>query len=431
MSHRMRRVLVGIAAVTAVSLGLTACGSTGPGTSTAKGTIWVITDAGLNPVVQKSITTFDKTSATKFSLANFANDPYKQKLQTAIGSPNQPDIFYNWGGGNLKQYVDAKQVADLTSTLSSDPALKAKFLPSVLAVGTINGKVYGLPMQGVQPVMMYANKTVLKKAGISSMATDWPGLLTDVAKLKAAGVTPIALAGSQSWTELMWLEYLLDRNGGPDKFKAIADGKAGAWSDPAVIKSLTMIQQLVTAGAFGTNYSAVGYDNKGTQALIAGGKAGYELMGSWEVGALNSSFPDFIKSDTLEWSAFPSVPGGAGDSTDIAGNPSNYFSVTAKSPNKAAAIKYLTSTLTSSTYTSALLADGQVPAIAGLGAQVKTGQFADFNSFTYSLVQNSASFTQSWDQALDAATAAKMLTNLQKVFLKQITPQQFAAAMGD
>lgn len=195
MNHRMRRMLVGIAALTAVSLGLTACGSTGPGTSTAKGTIWVITDAGLNPVVQKSIDSFDKTSATKFSLANFANDPYKQKLQTAIGSPNQPDIFYNWGGGNLKQYVDANQVADLSSALSSDPALKAKFLPSVLAVGTINGKVYGLPMQGVQPVMMYANKTVLEKAGISSMATDWAGLLSDVAKLKAAGVTPIALAG--------------------------------------------------------------------------------------------------------------------------------------------------------------------------------------------------------------------------------------------
>jgi len=435
MTSTIRRRIAGVAAVTVVGLALAACGSSGPagtaaGAGSGKGDIWVITDASLNPVQQASIDVSNKGATTKFTLSNYANDPYKQKLQTAIGSPNQPDIFYNWGGGNLAQYVKAGQVADLTAALDANPDFKAKFMPSVLDVGTIDGKVYGLPMQGVQPVMMFANGDVLAKAGISKMATTWDGLLADVASLKAAGVTPIALAGSQAWTELMWLEYLLDRTGGAEKFQSIVAGKAGAWSDSAVIGALSKIQDLVTAGAFGSNYSAVGYDNQGTQALIAGGKAGYELMGSWEVSALNGTFPDFAKSKSLLWGTFPTVTGGTGDAKSVVGNPSNYYSVTAKSSSKTAATKYLVDTLTSDTYTAGLMGIGQVPAITGLEDKVKTGDFAAFNAFTYALVGKAPSFTQSWDQALDAATSEKLLTNLQKIFLNEITPQQFATAMG-
>ena len=439
MTSPFRRRFAGIATVAAVGLALTACGSSGPSatSSTAggaaatsgRGNIWVLTDASLNPIEQKTVDAFNKTSDTKFTLGNYANDPYKQKLQTAIGSPNQPDIFYNWGGGNLRQYVDAKQVADLTAAVDGDSTFKNKFMPSVLGVGTIEGKIYGLPMQGVLPVMMFANKDVLAKAGISQMATTWAGFLADVDKLKAAGVTPIALAGSQGWTELMWLEYLLDRNGGADKFQAIVKGASGAWADPAVTKSLEMIQDLVKRGAFGTNYSAVGYDNQGTQALMAGGKAGYEVMGSWEVTALNGSFPDFVKSPALIWGKFPTVAGGAGDANAIVGNPSNYYSVTDKSPNKEAAIKYLLATLTADAYVEGLLSIGQVPAITGLESKVNKGDFAQFSSFTYKLVGDASSFTQSWDQALSAATSQTLLTNLQKIFLNEITPQDFVKAM--
>src|SRR5450631_516973 len=435
MTGTIGRRVASVAAVTVVGLTLAACGSSGPSATNSKaasgaGSVWVLTDASLNPVQQTSIDAFNKGATAKFTLSNYGNDPYKQKLQTAIGSPNQPDIFYNWGGGNLAQYVDAGQVADLTATLNANPGFRAKFIPSVLDVGKIHGKVYGLPMQGVQPVMMFANADVLKKAGIDTMAITWDGLLADVGKLKAAGVTPIALAGSQSWTELMWLEYLVDRIGGPEKFQAIVAGKAGAWSDPAVVGALTKVQDLVSAGAFGSNYSAVGYDNQGTQALIAGDKAGYELMGSWEVSSLNGSFPAFAKSAALEWGKFPTVAGGTGDPASLVGNPSNYYSVTQKSPNKAAAMKYLVDTLTSDTYAQGLMGIGQVPAITGLEKKVKTGTFAGFNAFTYALVGTAPSFTQSWDQALTAATSEKLLTNLQKIFLKEMTPRQFVAAMG-
>lgn len=233
-NRRTTRVLA-LAAAGAVLAGTAACGTSGPSNSnssnananaaapakggTGKITVWTLQDTALNPVQKAQTDAFNKAqSAVSATIQTFVNDPYKQKLQTAIGSPQAPDVFLNWGGGNLATYVTAGQVADLSDALNSDSTWKSAFLPSVLAAGQIDGKYYGVPMEGVQPVSLFYNKTEFAKAGITAAPATWADLLTDVAALKAKGVTPIALAGSQAWTELMWMEYLLDRVGGPLKF---------------------------------------------------------------------------------------------------------------------------------------------------------------------------------------------------------------------
>ena len=428
-STTRRAVVAGAAAVALTATA--ACGSSGPGAGGGGGglQLWTLQNEGINGVQQSAVDAFNESSDTDIELTTYVNDPYKAKLQTAIGSPNAPDIFYNWGGGNLQQYVAADQVQDLTAAMEENPEFRDAFLPSVLDVGTIDGKIYGVPMQGVQPVSFFYNKEVFEQAGIASPPTTWEELLSAVEALKGAGVQPIALAGSQGWTELMYLEYLLDRIGGPEKFQAIIDGADGAWTDPAVVQSMTMVQELVDAGAFGTNYSAVTYANQGSQALLSSGKAGMELMGAWYVTGLNDNFPEFIEGDGLGWFDFPTVEGGAGDPANIVGNPSNFWSVSARSSDTEAATQFLVDSLTSDDYVQGMLDAGQVPAIAGLDEQVKVGDFADFNSFTYQQVQNAPAFTQSWDQALDPDLSQTMLTNIQQVFNKQMTPQEFADAM--
>ena len=86
--------------------------------------------------------------------------------------------------------------------------------------------------------------------------------------------------------------------------------------------------------------------------------------------------------------------------------------------------------MTDPQYVQGMLEKGQVPALTGIEQQVaSTGPFADFNTYTYDQTKNAATFVQSWDQALPAAEAQTMLTNLSKVFTKELTPQQFAEAM--
>jgi xylobiose transport system substrate-binding protein len=434
-SMKVQRIAVAGLVALAVA-GVSACGSSGPeepggtaGGSAAELQLWTLQNEGINGVQKEAVDRFNKTGEAKITLSTYVNDPYKAKLQTAIGSANAPDIFYNWGGGNLKGYVDGGQVADLTAALDGAPDVKAKFIPSVLDVGTIDGKVYGIPMQGVQPVSFFYNKDVFKEAGINEFPATWSDFLKMVDQLKAAGVQPIALAGSQGWTELMYLEYFLDRVGGPEKFQAIIKNEKGAWADPAVVESMGMVQDLVDRGAFGTNNAAVSYDNTGSQALLTSGKAAMELMGSWEVTSLNDNFPDFLAAGSLGWADFPAVEGGAGDPADIVGNPSNFFSVSSRTADLKAATDFLLQEMVSDEYVDGMISVGQVPAISGLETKVKVGDFADFNAYAYASVLNSPNFTQSWDQALPAALSQTMLTNIQQVFNKQMTPQQFADAM--
>jgi raffinose/stachyose/melibiose transport system substrate-binding protein/xylobiose transport system substrate-binding protein len=227
----------------------------------------------------------------------------------------------------------------------------------------------------------------------------------------------------------MWLEYLLDRVGGPDKFAAIAAGKTGAWSDPAVLRALTLCQELAQRGAFGEDIASINYDAAGAPRLLATGRAAMLLMGTWEYSSQLSNNPDFVSGGGLGWTAFPSVPGGAGDPAGVVGNPSNYFSVRAGGRHTETATRLLLDTLTSDPYVDSLIESGQVPAIKGVDARLAGTANAEFSTFTYRLVAEAPSFTQSWDQALSPAVSGALLTNLRKLFLGQLSPRQYVDAM--
>ncbi|WP_031515922.1 extracellular solute-binding protein [Streptomyces sp. NRRL F-5123] len=423
------RATAAVATVTVLALTASACGGIGSSASGSDGpvTVWTLSNDALNPLQRQSIAAYNTQRKAKVTLKTFENDPYKQKLKTSLGSAGSPDIFLNWGGGNLKQYVKAGHVADLTGMLDKD--FTNEFLPSVLAGGKVDGKVYAVPMEGVQPVALFYNKDVFKLAGIDTPPATWNALLDDIDKIKAKGITPIALAGSQAWTELMWLEYLLDRVGGPQAFADIEAGKPGAWDNPAVEKSLGMIRDLVDRGAFGKKYATVNQDAGGTNALLSQGKAGMLLMGSWEYADMLAAAPKFVNAGKLGFAPFPTVAGGVGDPNNVVGNPSNYFSVTDTSDNKKSAVAFMTKTLDQPSYIADLLSIGHVPAIAGIKGQLMGALNPDYTGFIYDMVANAPTFTQSWDQAVDPDTAGLMLANLQKVFNKKMAPKEFVQSM--
>lgn len=61
---------------------------------------------------------------------------------------------------------------------------------------------------------------------------------------------------------------------------------------------------------------------------------------------------------------------------------------------------------------------------------MKKATYGDYLSFTYNMVKNAPNFQASWDQALPPAEAQELLTDLSKLFLNQMTPQQLSADMN-
>lgn len=243
---RARRV-VASAVTVAAAFGLAACGTSGPSTTTsAKGlTMWALND---QTILKESVDAYNKDHPDeKITLQLYANDDYKQKLRVAFGANQAPDLFFNWGGGALDDYVKAGKVDALTAAqVKTD-----RFTPSVMQSATFGGKVYGVPANGLAPVVLYYNKKVLKSAGVEPPKT-YDELMTAVGKLKGDGAIPMSLAANSKWPTLMYLEYLLDRTGGSRAFSKIASGDATAWTDPTVTKANQYLQDLAKAARSGT-----------------------------------------------------------------------------------------------------------------------------------------------------------------------------------
>ena len=430
-----RRTFLEVAGGTALTTSLAGCFGVGGGAATSGGSksnivIWDISTGSDQRLEQSLNTTFNNThSSIHATIQYYENDPYKQKLQVAMGAGNPPDVFFGWGGGILKSYVDAGKVYDLTSALNSDPTWKGRFLPSVFPSVTFNGKIYGVPLNNTQPIVFFYNKDVFSKAGVTPPQT-WNDLLNVVQALKGQGVTPIAVAGASTWTYLMYAEYLTDRYGGPGAFQSVLANQPNAWSNDAFINAFKAIQQLVDAGAFGSSFSSVSADTNADAALLYTGKAGMMLQGTWNFPVIKTNSPTFIQGNKLGWFNFPSVDGGKGDPANVVGGPSNYYSITQASKNPQAAITYLKDAVLNPTAVSQRIGLGEVPVVNGISQQLSSAQNSDWLTYVYNAVQKAPSFQLSWDQALGPTPAQAVLTNLSQLFLKQITPQQFADNMN-
>ena len=434
MKNRTFRSAAMALSAAAVSISLAACGSSGPAGTAASAdsaTMWGLT-GGNQPVLQQSVTDWNSAHPdSSIKLDFFANDAYKTKVRTAVGAGQGPTFIYGWGGGVLKSYVDAGQVDDLSGFLADNPEVKDRYLPAVLKNGVIDGKTYALPNNNVQPVVLYFNKDVFDKVGAQAPKT-WDELMALVPKFKDAGIAPFSLGGQSRWPDLMWLEYLVERIGGPEVFANIAANKPDAWSDPAVTEALTKIQQLVDAGGFANGFSSIAADSNADQALLYTGKAAMILQGGWIYQGMKKDAADFVKSGKLGYTTFPTVSGGKGDATNVVGNPSNFWSVSSKATDgqKKAALEYVKDGMFSDSNIQALIDSGAVPVVKGIESKLAASPDKDFLTYVYGMAKNAPSFTLSWDQALTPAQGDAMLANLDQIFLKKITPEQFVATMN-
>ena len=417
-STKRMRALVALATGASLVAALAGCGSSAGAAASPAGNVqfWTLQDP-TNTVQQTAVDAFNSTSSGKVTMSVIATDGFKDKVRTAMGSSAMPGLFFNYGGGSLSDYVAAGKLVTL------DPALETHFLPAALQAGTVDGKFVGVPCRGTQPVFLFYNKKVFTDAGVQPPKT-WSDLTNLVQVFKAKGVTPFTVAGSgtSSWTELMWIEYLVDRLAGPGLFQKIAAGDWTQWKDPAVLKTAQMVEGLVSSGAFGSSFGSVNYGAGGTSTLLAKGKAAMELMGSWEYATQQSADPNFAKDD-LGYVAFPTVDGGVGNPADVVGNPTNYISVTT-SAAKTTAADFLKTTYSDS-YVEGLVKMGEVPVTTNAAQLLSKAPDPAYAQFQYNLVQNAPAFTQSWDQALGLTLGTPLLTEIQKLFNGQDTPQQF------
>ncbi|MFI2435124.1 extracellular solute-binding protein [Streptomyces sp. NPDC018693] len=254
----------------------------------------------------------DENPNVKVKIVQLENEAYKSKMTALTASGKLPDIFHTWGGGVLRQQVDAGLVEDLSER--TKPWADG-LLPVAKEPYLIDDKVYGIPFD-IGMIGFWYNKALFAKAGISAPPTTWSAFLDAVRKLKSAGVTPLALAGKEKWPGMYYWAYLSMRTAGAAALQKANDDKDFTGDD--FVQAGQHLQELVDLQPFQKGFLGAAYSTPtGQAAAVGNGKAAMELMGQW-APVVQADAGKGLGND-LGFFPFPAVEGGKGSLTEVFG----------------------------------------------------------------------------------------------------------------
>ncbi|MDR6550622.1 ABC transporter substrate-binding protein [Paenibacillus qinlingensis] len=240
---------------------------------------------------------FDKKyPAYSFALTGVDAGNYMSLLRSKAVSNTMPDIYMVDSISAAKDLIQSGYALDLTG----QPFLSQIDERYLQGVKSSDGKIWALPID-VNGVGVIYNKDAFAKAGILNPPSTWSEFLLDCRKLENAGITPIAAGYKDSWTilwdvaaDLLVSQYAFE----PNWITNVEAGRTTFKEDHIhfenVLKRYEERLAYVNSKPFETDWN---------QALdmLADGKAGMIINGTWTVDGVKSKNP----SSNLGLFAFP------------------------------------------------------------------------------------------------------------------------------
>lgn len=208
-----------------------------------------------------------------------------------------PDVWQTHPGASIKQYIDAGQIADVSSIYQRDN-LSSAIRPDLRRAVSEDGKQYGVSTGAHRINVLWFNKRLLDKATITVPAAGYTtdAFLADLAKLKAAGVVPLCLGAKDPFARAELFENTLLGVIGGDGWASLTSDRLD-WNGPQVRQAL---------GRFGTmleyadpEAGALTWD-QATRKLAAGGCA-FESIN-------DSAYGELVVDGAKEGTDFDYVP---------------------------------------------------------------------------------------------------------------------------
>ena len=261
-------------------------------------------------------------------------EAYKTKFK-AYSMEGMPDVVSIWG---QPAFLDEVVAAGVLAELNPDDYKDYGFIEGSLNGFTYDGKLYGLPRNTDVGVIFY-NQKMFEDNGWEIPET-YDDLLKLAGTIKDAGIIPMAMDGADGWPMAVYLSDVLFKLTGSDYSTVVSKAiSTGDFSDPNIQKATQLLKDAADAGLFQNGYDSQDYGT--AQNLFTNGQAAMFYMGSWETSmALNEDIPEEIR-DNIRVFTMPTIEGGKATKTDIAAWNGGGYAVSADSPVKDEAIKFL------------------------------------------------------------------------------------------
>lgn len=194
---------------------------------------------------------------------------YNNKLKVAISTGETPNIFYYPAIAGLKEWAKNGVIMDLTEELEKDPEWADSFLDGSLDTYKLDAYgvkgIYALPNE-INVDVVYYNKALFKKAGITKTPEKMDELYEDFDKLNAAGITPFGVNGTNTWVLGHIFNNILAKRIGIEGITKLGIGDK-LWTDDDVVECLQLTKDLKDKEAFAEGFEGMDYNTQMNQFL--------------------------------------------------------------------------------------------------------------------------------------------------------------------
>lgn len=344
------------------------------------------------------------------------NETYKIKLRTAVAVNEAPDIFYCWGAGFAKPFVDAKKVLPLDEYLND--GTKGKLINGSLDYFTYDGKVYGLPIYMIAGVL-YCNKELFEKNGIKIPDT-YGELISAVKAFKARNITPMTVGEKDGWPGMFYQNILAIRTAGT-KLTNEALNKQASFQLPVFVESASRLRELIEAGAFDSRCMNLTRDE--AESDFKNGRVAMYYNGSWVAGSMDRN--DCPVKGKIIVKNFPVLENSNGDPNGFVGGAIDTFMVSSNTKYKEEAIRAV-KTISESFCKESYLSGSGIPVWK---VEVDETNISPLTADISRLLKSSTGFVLAWDTLLSGSEAQTHINLVADIFAGRCTPEEFAAQM--
>jgi glucose/mannose transport system substrate-binding protein len=308
MSGRRRGAAA--AAVAALVLTLAACGNSPTSATKSTKQLEVVswwTSGSEAAALDALFGAFRKSSpgveVVNGAVAGGAGSKAVVELAKRLQRDDPPDVWQTFAGKSVQGYARRGVVRSVASVFESDD-LRARMNPTIVRSVMRDGRPYGVPTGAHRSNVLWFNKRLLERAGVSPPAGGYTlaKFLADLAKVKASGAAPLCLGGKDPFTTVELFENTLLSSIGPRGWRDMV-GDDLDWRGDGVQTALKRFGTML--GYADPQASGLTWD-QATKKLASGGCA-FESMNDSAYGELVAAGAQEGKD--FDATAFPGTGG--------------------------------------------------------------------------------------------------------------------------
>ncbi|MGG5821344.1 ABC transporter substrate-binding protein [Falsiroseomonas sp. HW251] len=221
------------------------------------------------------------------------------QLLVAVSAGEGPDIVLTSGPAWTQRFVAGNRLVAL-DRWADQFGWRDKFVPVMLNTAVFGGKLYALPKSYETQVLFY-NRTLFEQRQWRAPRTG-AELEAVAAAMIAANITPIAGGSSgQRFVNRQYLGVVFNTQAGPENVYRALRGEM-PWNAPPFVDSVATLKSWWDKGWFGgQRYFST--TNQQAFSLMAAGRAGMAMQGSWAFQWVPDSFAR--TGQQLDWVPLP------------------------------------------------------------------------------------------------------------------------------